>query len=80
MPRRPRPIVVANIDDLEEMLAAVDAADEAARILALRAWRRPDDLVEADTIRAKLAILWKILDRERQTYQRRRRDDAPTDE
>jgi hypothetical protein len=51
------------------MLAAVDAADEAARLLALRA-TRADDLVEADLIRVKLALIWVILDRERQSYGR----------
>jgi hypothetical protein len=72
--------VIANIDDLEDMLAAVNAADEAARLVALRAWKRPDDLVEADIIRTKLAILWKILHRERETYMRSRSDDDATDE
>jgi hypothetical protein len=67
------------------MLAAVNAADEAARILALRA-RRPDDLIEADTIRVKLGLIWTILDRERQMYEspakgkKKKGDDDATNE
>jgi hypothetical protein len=51
------------------MLAAVNSADEAARILALRA-TRADDLVEADIIRIELARIWNILVRQRQRSQR----------
>lgn len=72
---RPRPRIFANIDDIEDMLAAVNAADEAARLLALRA-TRADDLIEADTIRVKLALLWAILNRERQSYGRNKQADA----
>jgi hypothetical protein len=54
---------------IEDMLAAIDAADEAARIVALRA-TRSEDLVEADHIRTKLALLWHFFAAERQRYRR----------
>jgi len=66
--------VFANIDDIEDMLAAVNAAEEAARLLALRA-TRAIDLIEADTIRVKLALIWVILDRERQSYGREKAEE-----
>lgn len=66
---RKKRLPLASIEALEEILAALDAADEAARVLALRAWNRPDDLIEADTIRVKLGLIWKIVHRERQSYE-----------
>jgi hypothetical protein len=72
--QRRRPRVFANIDDIEDMLAAVNAAEEAARLLALRA-TRAIDLIEADTIRVKLALIWVILDRERQSYGREKAEE-----
>jgi hypothetical protein len=69
-PRKPRPRIFANIAIVEDALAAIDAADEAARFIALRT-TSPDILAEADLIRQKLALVWRQLDAERQTYGRK---------
>ena len=52
---------------LDAALAALDAADEAARVLALCA-QHDADLIEADQIRAKLAQIWMFLEAERRRY------------
>lgn len=61
------PRVIADIEQLEDMIAAVDAADEAAQVLALRATCE-EDLDEAELIRKKLGLVWDFLVRERQRY------------
>ncbi|NJO81956.1 MAG: hypothetical protein HC828_03645 [Blastochloris sp.] len=54
-----------SIEALENAIAAILAADDAARILALRA-RTTADLLEADLIRQKLAMVWFALVSERE--------------
>jgi hypothetical protein len=63
-------MIYADLEAIENALAAIDAADEAARLIALRA-TNADDLAEADLIRQKLAWLWLTLDAERQSYRRK---------
>jgi hypothetical protein len=65
VPQR-RPHVSIEIEAIENALAAVDAADESARIIALRAMFEPD-LVEADLIRQNLAVIWFYLAERRKT-------------
>lgn len=66
--------VISDIEQLEDMIAAIDAADEAARILALRATRE-DDMDEAELIRTKLGLVWDFLVAERQRYYATHRPD-----
>lgn len=66
---RSNQLIYADLEAIENALAAINAADEAARILAMRA-TNADDLAEADYIRQKLAQLWLTLDAERQSFRR----------
>lgn len=66
--RRPRDF--AEIEDLEDIAAAVNAADEDARILALLA-TNDDQLAAADRLRTRLALIQVIVHRRRQAFRRK---------
>lgn len=60
----------SEIEDLENIAAAANAADEDARILALLATTE-EQLVAADRLRTRLALILTIVHRRRQIYRRK---------
>lgn len=66
--RRPRDF--AEIEDLENIAAAIDAADEDARIVALLA-TSDELLAAADRLRTRLALVQSIVHRRRQAWRRK---------